>query len=45
VIVGDGGTTESSWGQKYTGGAYSERSTTASGQCGNTAIDTTGTCP
>jgi len=45
VIVGDGGTTESSWGEKYTGGAYSPRSTTASNQCGNTAIDTSGTCP
>jgi len=45
VIVGDGGTTESSWGQKYIGGAYSERSAAASGQCGNTAIDTAGTCP
>jgi hypothetical protein len=45
VIVGDGGATESSWGQHYTGGAYGERSTTASNQCGNTAIDTNGTCP
>jgi hypothetical protein len=45
VIVGDGGTTESSWGQKYTGGAYSQRSASASNQCGNSALDVTGTCP
>jgi len=45
VIVGDGGTTESSWGQQMAGGIYSERSVAASGQCGNTAIDVTGTCP
>jgi hypothetical protein len=45
VVVGDGGTVESSWGQKYTGGAYSERRITASSQCGNTTINTTGTCP
>jgi hypothetical protein len=45
VIVGDNGTTESSWGQKYTGGTYSERSSSASNQCGNTTLNTTGTCP
>ena len=45
VIVGDGGTAESSWGQKYSGGVYSERSTVPSNQCGGTTLDTTGTCP
>ena len=45
VIVGDAGTTESSWGQKYVSGTYSERSASASNQCGNTVINTTGTCP
>jgi hypothetical protein len=45
VIVGDAGTTESSWGEKYVGGAYSPRSATASGQCGNVTIDTSATCP
>ncbi len=45
VIVGDGGTTESSWGEKYVGGTYSQRTTSPSNQCGNTAIDTTSTCP
>jgi hypothetical protein len=45
VIVGDGGSNESSWGQKYVGGVYSQRSSAASNQCGNIALDATGTCP
>jgi hypothetical protein len=45
VIVGDDGTTESSWGQQMSGGVYSQRSAVASNQCGNTAVDITGTCP
>jgi hypothetical protein len=45
VIVGDGGTMESSWGQRMAGGVYSERSAAASNQCGNTTLDVTGTCP
>jgi hypothetical protein len=27
------------------GGVYSERSAAASNQCGNTTLNTTGTCP
>jgi len=45
IIVGDSGTTESSWGQKYVGGSYSERSAAASNLCGNTTLNTSGTCP
>jgi hypothetical protein len=45
VIVGDAGGTESSWGQKMVGGVYSQRSASASNQCGNTTLNTTGTCP
>jgi hypothetical protein len=45
IIVGDSGPMESSWGLKRVGGVESQRSTTASGLCGNTLIDTTTTCP
>ncbi|WP_448510547.1 hypothetical protein [Immundisolibacter sp.] len=45
IIVGDGGTQESSWGEKYENGSYSQRSAIASGLCGNTSIDTATTCP
>ena|GEM_PF-3437299 len=45
IIVGDNNGKESSWGKKYTGGTYSQRSATPSGQCGTTTIDTTSTCP
>lgn len=45
VIVGDSGSTESSWGLRNVGGIETQRSTNPSNQCGNTAIDTAGTCP
>ncbi|MEW5763510.1 MAG: hypothetical protein ACOYXN_04005 [Acidobacteriota bacterium] len=45
IIVGDSGPMESSWGLKRVGGVESQRSTSASGLCGNSLIDTTSTCP
>ncbi len=45
IIVGDSGAMESSWGLKRIGGVESQRSTSASGLCGNSLIDTTSTCP
>jgi hypothetical protein len=45
LVVAENGTLESSWGKKRTGAGESERSTSPSGLCGSTAIDTTSTCP
>jgi len=47
IIVSNNGLgTEGSWGTDYQGGSHNERGgTTASGQCGLTARDNSGTCP
>ena len=45
LIVGKVGPMESSWGESYDGTTYTQRSTSASGQCSATLIDTTTTCP
>lgn len=45
LLVAENGALESSWGKKRTAGGESERSTSPSGYCGSTAIETTSTCP